>query len=304
MRTILQTVFGLVLGIALIAGFFQPRVAAAQGVDFHFIYDFARRSAVAYDTPKEIRYAFPQARRIAVPGGSDVLYFLEVDHDRRRQVVTVRGSANQQNMNEDMDTHEAFDRALGVRVHRGFDRVAVALYADMRPHLESGYATWLTGHSLGGAVAAVLAGYMLRDGHDLDGIVTFGQPKFTNLDGVRAYRGVPMLRIVYQNDVVPMLPSATADPKHGAYAHAGPEVIVLQGPYYSYLDAHDATRLSVKELETHLGTASLPDHHMHYYVTGVQAKLNGARQVPFSQRRQHIKRHRPIGTYNPGRDHK
>lgn len=302
MRVSLQSVVALCL--IMLASAVQARPAIAQDIDFRFIYDFARRSAIAYDTPKEIRYAYPDARRIAVPGGKDVLYFLEVDHDRRRQVVTVRGTVNQHNMSEDMDTHEAFDRTLGVRVHRGFDRVAGALYSDMRPHLRAGYATWLTGHSLGGAVAGVLAGYLLHDGHDIDGVVTFGQPKFTNLDGVQAYRSVAMLRIVYQNDVVPMLPSSNSDPKHGAYAHAGPEVIVLQGPYYSYLDAHDATRLSVKEFERYMGAASLPDHHIHYYLTGVQAKLNGARRVPFSQRRKHIVRHRPVGTYNPARDHR
>ena len=278
--------------------------ARAQQVDFHMVYDLAKRSAAAYEKPRDIREQYPAAVRIAKPGNAQVLYFLEVDHARRRQVLTVRGSANQTNMDEDMDTHEAFDARLGVRVHAGFDRVSQVLYDDLAQHLVPGYATFLTGHSLGGAVAGVLSGYLSRDGHSIAGVITFGQPKFTNVEGVRAYASIPLLRITYQNDVVPMLPSATADPKHGAYAHAGPELVVLQGPYYSWLYAGVATARSVKEFEDYAATASLPDHHIHFYLAGIQAKLNGATPVPFGQRRKYITRHRPAGTFDPGSDHR
>ena len=64
----------------------------------------------------------------------------------------------------------------------------------------------MTGHSLGGAVAAILTAYMVNDGYKVERCVTFGQPKFTNADGVAQLEKLPITRVVDENDLVPMLP--------------------------------------------------------------------------------------------------
>ena len=85
-------------------------------------------------------------------------------------------------------------------------------------------------HSLGGAVAAILTIYMIEDGVEVVRVVTFGQPQFTTADGVKRLSFLPLARVVDENDVVPMVPPATAtNLSFGPYEHVGPEVILLEG---------------------------------------------------------------------------
>ena len=56
------------------------------------------------------------------------------------------------------------DRKTDIPVHAGFDLAARAIYVDVKPYLKPGYKTYVTGHSLGGAVAAILTIYMIEDG--------------------------------------------------------------------------------------------------------------------------------------------
>lgn len=67
---------------------------------------------------------------------------------------------------------------------------------------------WLTGHSLGGALAVVGAGRLAAAGHEVAGVVTFGQPRVC-LDDLAANLA-PRLRRRYlawvnDGDVVPRL---------------------------------------------------------------------------------------------------
>ena len=102
------------------------------------------------------------------------------------------------------------DRKANIPVHAGFDLAARAIYDDVRPYLKAGYKTYLTGHSLGGAVAAILTIYMIEDGVEVVRVVTFGQPRFTTADGVKRLSFLPLARVVDENDIVPMVPPATA----------------------------------------------------------------------------------------------
>jgi len=104
----------------------------------------------------------------------------------------------------------------------------------------------VTGHSLGGAVAALLAIYLIEDGYKVVRVVTFGQPKFTTAIGVEKLAFLPIIRVVDENDIVPMLPPTLfANKKYGIYGHVGSEAVLLDGPNYSFLLTHDATRISI-----------------------------------------------------------
>ena len=100
------------------------------------------------------------------------------------------------------------DRKVDIPVHAGFDLAARAIYNDVKSHLKPGYKTKLTGHSLGGAVAALLAIYLIEDGVQVESVVTFGQPRFTTTDGVKRLGFLPLTRIVDANDIVPMVAPA------------------------------------------------------------------------------------------------
>ena len=106
----------------------------------------------------------------------------------------MRGTTNSVNFSEDLHIAVREDRKIAIPVHAGFDRAARAIYADVNPYLKPGYKTYLTGHSLGGAVAALLSVYLIEDGVDVVRVLTFGQPRFTTADGVRRLGFLPLAR--------------------------------------------------------------------------------------------------------------
>lgn len=262
-----------------------------RSVDFEQLYQFARLASDTYAAESTIRDRHPGVSWIATPGHTNVLYFVKTDHASKQHIVAVRGTVDDINWDLDLDTHGAFDKKAGVLVHRGFHAVARTIYADLRGQLKPTYRTYFTGHSLGGAVAAILATYLDRDGYGIGGVYTFGQPKFTNAEGVRRYSYMPVLRVVYQNDAVAMLPDAVKSSKV-SYAHLGPELVLLSGPYFCYLDETDAARKSIGAFSRGITFSSLPDHKMKWYLQGLRDKLKQAQAVPYDNRQRFVKRHK------------
>jgi len=218
-----------------------------------------------------------------------VRYFLERDDKKRSQIITVRGTASDANLSEDLNIIVLEDQRLAIPVHAGFDRVARGVYGDVKPHLRVGYSTYVTGHSLGGAVAALVAMYAIIDGYQVEQVATFGQPRFTTAAGVRKLSAVPLVRVVDENDMVPMLPPATTiDGSYGPYEHAGPEVILLEGRRYSYLTAHDANRIAIGEFWRSVGIANLKDHDINYYIKRIADKTTDPIVVAYNQRERYV----------------
>jgi len=273
----------------------SPAVAAAgtPKIDFKLIYQAALLSDQAYKGQSEIIGKYPGLSAwVATPGDTDVQYVLIVNPKRKVQAIAVRGTANDINWNLDMDTRGVRDQKSGILMHHGFRKAAEAIYHDVKPRLNRDYRTYLTGHSLGGAVAAILGTYMVDDGFRIAGIYTFGQPRFTNQAGARAYRDLPLLRIVNQNDVVSAFPNETASGRH-VYAHTGAVVNLLSGPYYVYLDADRAIEFSPGVLGRYFGQISIPDHKMKWYLKNLRGKLDGAARVSFADRNKYIVRLKP-----------
>ena len=101
------------------------------------------------------------------------------------------------------------------RVHRGFLRAFKALLVnqdyrkEVMKQLKSAKNVWLTGHSLGGAIAILAGNYLLEQGVDVSGIYTFGAPRVGNSH----YRNLINERLNYKywrfmndNDPVPDVP--------------------------------------------------------------------------------------------------
>ena len=257
-------------------------------INFAELGSYAERSRAAYDAIPKIKASYPKTIRISSPGDTGVRYFLERDDKAKTQIITVRGTADRKNFLEDLDIVVRIDRQADIPAHAGFDQAARAVYSDARLYLKRGYKTYVTGHSLGGAVAALVAIYATEDGFIVERVITFGQPRFTTAAGVARLR-LPIIRVIDENDVVPMLPPATAtDPNFGPYEHVGPEVILLQGQRYVYLPAHDANRLSIGEYWRSIGIADLADHKMDKYVNRLVNKINGAVEVAYNQREKYI----------------
>ena len=121
-------------------------------------------------------------------------------------------------VDKDVNVHDGFNRA--------FQSVFVSLVGTLRdlrqraPDAE----LYLTGHSLGGALAQLAALWLKLDSFDIAGIYTFGGPRVGNRgwrDLYQARLGLRTFRVVNREDPVPRLPSWLR-----GFRHAGNEVFL------------------------------------------------------------------------------
>lgn len=272
-----------------------------EKIDFATLEVNAKRAKAAYAPAAQIRSAYPKTLRVATPGGRDVQYFVERDDTARVQYITVRGTMDDTTLKEDFDTRVRDDRATKIPVHSGFDADARAVWKDAQPYLKNGYQTYLVGHSLGGAVAAILGIYMIEDGYKVDKIYTYGQPRFTTSQGVAQLGFLPLLRVVDENDLVPLLPPGMmSNKKYGPYQQVGPEVILLDGPDYVYLPNQAASELSLGEFWRDLHVADLKDHKLDRYIRRIEDKITGSREVAYNARENYIAKQKAVATLQPG----
>lgn len=111
----------------------------------------------------------------------------------------------------------------GVGIHKGFHRALQHVWDDVLGHLlKAKRPIWITGHSLGGALAVLTAARLAREQTALHvaGVYTFGQPRV----GSEAWtKTLPIelrqriFRYVNDNDIVPLVPP----PKPVDYHHVG-----------------------------------------------------------------------------------
>ncbi|WP_030741350.1 lipase family protein [Streptomyces sp. NRRL S-31] len=165
-------------------------------------------------------------------------------------------------------------------VHRGFAEALESVYPAVQDTLAElrtdGQAVYLTGHSLGGALA-MLAGarlYLEEPYLAADGVYTYGQPRTCDRLLAEAFHkgfGGRMYRFVNNNDIVPQLPPEPA------YTH----VRALR-----YFDSRGRLHESMPVLSA-LGDRArgltadpfapasdgIRDHFMHHYLAALEQNL-------------------------------
>jgi predicted lipase len=205
---------------------------------------------------------------------------VEVDEARHRQWVVVRGTANLANVVEDADYAKAEAPDLGIPVHQGFVLDARAVWSFARPLLKPGIETRLTGHSLGGALAVLLAMRLRVDGQPIGRVVTFGQPKVTTETGVFRFRDLPLLRIVNHDDPVPLLPWETPGAAlAGLFRHLGEELWLTDRGTWQLFAEHRAERYLLTSFVAHLGRENPKEHEMARYLARLEALVPSAPRV-------------------------
>lgn len=117
------------------------------------------------------------------------------------------------------------------RTHQGFTRGLLRLWegiqADVKAFQTRGQTLWITGHSLGGALAALAAAaWTFARREPVNGLYTFGQPRVGDLEFVRnfdAHLGNNTFRVVNNLDVVTRVPPRIFPhfPLPWFYGHAG-----------------------------------------------------------------------------------
>lgn len=127
--------------------------------------------------------------------------------DREVAVLSFRGT---ENVNDWITNFKGIQkRVRGVPVHvgfqMGFDAVKGSIKAKVDPLVDKGRTLYLTGHSLGGALALIAVREIAPKSHG--SCYTFGSPRVGRF-GFARYIKTPLYRVVNSNDLVPRVPPA------------------------------------------------------------------------------------------------
>lgn len=240
--------------------------------------------SVRFDSEAEIRSEWEGSYgRIAVVElpGVDNRYALFENERLRRTDIAIRGTVNLKNAIFDLEFLKNTSGTLGIALHTGFERVAAALYADLRPRLSAGYAIRIAGHSLGAAEAIIVGMLLTNDGYRVEKILASAPPKVTDADGWSRFGSLPVIRLVCPYDPVPFLPPRDLLYKRDPYVQGGTLILLLEGAKYTLLDSSffddlpDEARRAFAE-GRHFAAA---DHLLAAYLARLKPKAEGLEYV-------------------------
>ena len=256
-------------------------VKPAAPYDFALLDQMAKYAQAAYADDAAIRALCRPAYGdvyIQTISATDNKYFLATSTVTHTHLIAIAGTANLENALLDADLTQESVPELKISLHRGFARAARLVFNDVKPRLVPGYRLQITGHSLGGAEAVILAMMFQAMGTPAERVITFGQPKVSNQAGVDAFHNLPLTRVVNQNDMVPELPLAP-------YSHIGPELVLFPGSTYSLVEARPLDPAVIaaawQALQHHQAPAELPEHYIANYLTNLDPKVSTSQDIPY-----------------------
>ena len=135
---------------------------------------------------------------------------VDVKQDGGITIIVIRGTANAENVQSDIDVRLVTDDDLGIRLHKGFRDASVTVMQGIdESSLEK--TVHVTGHSLGGAIAQIIGMWLHRKGHNVQ-VFSYGSPKVSN--EVLSSGQPTHWRVVRLSDPIPFTPM-------WPYAHTG-----------------------------------------------------------------------------------
>ena len=261
----------------------------SNNINFNGIAWFAQRAKAAYLEESQIVSQLPNVTKVVQLDDIDVQYFIEASPDNNKQIISIRGTANLDDALQDAEYWQCKNKHLGIYLETGFDKDSYLVYQDLLQYLDKSKQIVLTGHSLGAAISTILMMYLSKDNYNLAPSINFGQPKVTNTRGVKRFSYLPLLRVVDENDVVPLVPSATLlDSIHGFYQHFGEQLTLLKDEYYAYLPQKQAIKQSRGSFWKNVTHISVEQHYMENYEKNIVSKKDKATQVPYADREKYI----------------
>jgi len=159
------------------------------------------------------------------PDGRGTHCVLAVDAASRLAIVAFRGTdaSDPSDLYDDADALQTA-WAPGGRVHSGFAHALAQVQDELLAALKplNGYTRLYTGHSLGAALATLLAG-IVPPAH----LYTIGSPRVGDPAFAATLNGIPTGRCVDCCDVVTRIPPANV-PGLGTYQHVGDPIYIFQ----------------------------------------------------------------------------
>ena len=212
---------------------------------------------------------------------SQVSYFLSTQNGI--QTIAVRGTANLKNAIVDLSVSLQDDPVLDIKLHQGFASAARAIYADMKPYLKTDEPIHITGHSLGGAIAVILGMYLQQDNYQVSQVITFGQPKVTNVTGAKQFDSLPLIRVVTLHDIVPLVPpiSPLQIKNLDIFWHMGQEVILMDNKEYAETSGVKSALRATKFTSSIPSEKNLNAHKMATYLGRINDLLEAPVEVPY-----------------------
>lgn len=175
---------------------------------------FAKLSNLAYKNPKEARDLFAKMGYDSIyysNMGSNV-YVLEDKHDI---IIVCRGTEVKEwnDIKADLSMDRVISRAGAGLVHRGFRSYTDRIWEPIKNHVldNSNKTLWLTGHSLGAAMATLMARRFVNRPicHNVEALFTFGSPRVGDRTYINQFNGkLKHHRWVNDGDIVTKVPFA------------------------------------------------------------------------------------------------
>lgn len=259
----------------------------AFALDFLDIKRSALLSAASYESPSRLsalldEEGYKLVHQNDLPG-TELRYFLARSADGA-QYVSFRGTSNVENALVDLDLAFVLNQSLNIQLHQGFANAAISAYEDMKPFLNKDQPVRTTGHSLGGAVAVIVAMHLHRGGYLLGDVVTFGQPKVTNVAGANEFSALPLTRVVTPKDLVPLVPPLSPMQMRDLdiYWHMGQELILFENKNYSIIQGVKSMMRATKFISSVPDESNINAHQMKTYLNLIESKLEGANEQPYA----------------------
>ncbi|HFE36921.1 MAG TPA: lipase family protein [Gammaproteobacteria bacterium] len=213
----------------------------------------------------------------------EVRYFIATNQAQQRQIISVRGTANIENALVDAAHKLILDKSLNIKLHEGFALAAKAITKAVLPRLNRDFRLSTTGHSLGGGVAVIIAMHLINNNYPINEVITFGQPKVTNLTGALKYQHLNLTRIVTPKDLVPLVPPFDAMDVNNLdiYWHLGTEIILLPGLEYAKISGLKSMLRATDILGEKISKHNLENHRMKLYLDLINEKHRNATEVEY-----------------------
>ena len=215
--------------------------------------------------------------------GIEISYAVLKQQSKNWKIIVIRGTANAENAAVDMDFKLVPDELSGISIHQGFKEATTPIFQKLKTRLKKNEKIITTGHSLGGAAALVLAMQLQAQGFNIDRVITFGQPKVTNITGSNKFSDLKVVRVVVPKDPVPVVPPL--DPidinNINIYWHSGKEIILLGNNKFAVLEGVKAMMRGGEFLTVVPDQINIESHYMQSYLTEIKNNSIKVSQIDY-----------------------